>query len=226
MATALRPGSPGLGTTNTNALLRIDGTRKLLEAALAAGVERYVQQSIVMSYPDGGDRWLDESTPLAPAGERAATTQPVAQMEAMVRAISLEDLSWCILRGGSFVGPDTFQDALIARLREGTQQVPGDGANWVSFVHVADYAEAVALALDRGTPGLILNINDEPIRNGEYLDGLAARLGVPAPPRDRDAPTPRSYRCTNHAARAALGWQPTHGIWPSDEQLAVPNEGR
>src|SRR5438128_1570369 len=50
MATALRAGSPGLGTTNTNAALRLAGTRKLIDAVLAAGVRRYVQQGIVMSY--------------------------------------------------------------------------------------------------------------------------------------------------------------------------------
>lgn len=38
MATALRPGSPGLGTTNTNAALRTAGTRRLLDAVLTAGV--------------------------------------------------------------------------------------------------------------------------------------------------------------------------------------------
>ena len=42
LATALRPGSPGLGTTNTNAALRTDGTKRLLDAVVAAGVSRIV----------------------------------------------------------------------------------------------------------------------------------------------------------------------------------------
>ena len=65
LATALRPGSPGLGTTNTNAALRTTGTRRLLDAALKTGVPRYIQESIAMSYVDGGDSWLDEEAPFS-----------------------------------------------------------------------------------------------------------------------------------------------------------------
>jgi len=51
------PSAPGGWDDNTR--LRTSGTRRLLAAALACGVSRYVQQSIVMAYRDGGDAWLD-----------------------------------------------------------------------------------------------------------------------------------------------------------------------
>src|SRR5947209_11513040 len=90
--------------------LRTEGTRRLLDAALAAGAGRYLQQSIVMAYPDGGDRWLDEGTPLDDSPARAAVCAPVAAMEGMLRDTDPERLGWCILRGGIFVGPGTGQD--------------------------------------------------------------------------------------------------------------------
>jgi nucleoside-diphosphate-sugar epimerase len=214
LATALRPGSAGADGSNTNAALRIDGTRRLLDATLSAGVPRYVQQSIVMAYPDGGDEWLDERVPLDLPGDRSATASPVVAMEAMVREIEPSRLAWSILRGGAFVGPETAQDTVIARLREGTQRVMGDGDNWVSFVHVDDIADATVAALERAAGGSIFNINDEPVRNGEYLDRLAELLHVARPARDLDAARPRSLRCSNAAAKQALGWAPRAGIWP------------
>src|SRR5690348_10215764 len=44
-------GAPGAWDTNTR--LRVEGTRSLLDASLAAGVERYIQQSITLAYEDG-----------------------------------------------------------------------------------------------------------------------------------------------------------------------------
>jgi hypothetical protein len=51
--------------------LRRDASRHLADAALAAGVGRYVQESIAMLYAGGGDRWLDEAAPAADAAGAA-----------------------------------------------------------------------------------------------------------------------------------------------------------
>lgn len=215
LATALRPGAAGPAGENTTAALRTTGVRTLLEAVRAARVPVYVQQSIVMAYVDGGDAWLDEDTPFEIGSDGALPGAPVLEMERLVRALDPQQVRWCILRGGAFVGPGTAQDTVVERLRAGTLRVPGDGGNWVSFIHVEDIAEATVAALDRAPSGSTYNITDVPIQNGAYLDRLAALLHVPAPPRDPDRPLPRSYRCSSEAARQALGWQPRRGIWPS-----------
>jgi nucleoside-diphosphate-sugar epimerase len=207
LATALRPGSPGLGTTNTSAALRTDGMAKLLRAATRASVRRYVQQSIAFAYIETGDEWIDETTPLREAGSIGSV---IATMESLVRG---SDLEWTILRGGIFVGPGTFEDDTIAGLRAGTERVPGDGSNWVSFVHVADYADAIVLALESPAAGATLNITAEPIRNRDYLERLSEVLGVEPPPFDLDAPMRQSFRCSNAAAREVLGWEPRRSIW-------------
>jgi 2-alkyl-3-oxoalkanoate reductase len=205
-------GAPGAWDANTR--LRIEGTRSLLSASLVAGVERYVQQSITLAYVDGGDRWLDESTPFDTSPARAGTSGPVIEMESMVRAVPLDRLAWCILRGGSFVGPGTAQESAIQRLHDGVERVPCDGSNYISPVNVADMAEAIVASLQHAPGGSIFNIVDEPLRQGDYLDRLAALVSAPPAPRDPAAPCPPSLRCSNAAARRALGWRPTHGIWP------------
>ena len=170
-----------------------------------------------MAYPDSGDRWLDEATPLDTNPARASVVGPVAIMEGLVRAVALEQLRWCILRGGAFVGPGTAQEGTLVRLRAGTERVPCDGRAFFSPVHVADMAEAVLLALQRAPAGSIFNICDEPLRQGEYLDRLAEWSGAPAPPHDPARACPPSWRCSNYAARTELTWEPTHGIWPAPE---------
>jgi nucleoside-diphosphate-sugar epimerase len=213
-ATAIPADSRLPGAWDANTRLRTEGTRLLLAAALQAGVEAYIQQSIVMAYPDSAHHWLDEATPLDTSPARAGVVGPVEIMEGLVRAVDPEQVRWVILRGGALVGPGTAQDQTIARLQAGTEVVPCDGRNFLSPVHVADMAEAVLLALQRAPAGSIFNVCDEPIRQGDYEDRLAALIGASPPPRDPTRPCPPSWRCSNYAARTTLAWEPTHGIWP------------
>ena len=196
------------------ARLRTVGTRRLLDAALACGVPRYLQQSIVMAYRDGGDAWLDERAPLDDSPERATICQPVIEMEAMIRRIDPTRLNWTILRGGSFVGAGTAQISLVEQLRRGDAVVAGDGSNYISPVNVADMASAIAAALELAPACSIFNIVDEPLRYRDYVDALADLAGVARPRRRPHLPPPPSWRCTNKAARTVLGWMPRERIWP------------
>jgi nucleoside-diphosphate-sugar epimerase len=219
-ATAIPADSGAPGAWEANTRLRTHGTGLLLDAALAAGVAAYVQQSIVMAYPGSGDRWLDETTPLDTSPDRASVVGPVAIMEGLVQAVAPERLRWCILRGGAFAGPGTAQEQTLARLRGGTEIVPCDGRNFLSPIHLADMAEAVLLAVRRAPAGSIFNICDEPLRQGEYMDRLAALIGVPPPPRAPARPCPPSWRCGNYSARTELAWEPRQGIWPPEAAAA------
>ncbi len=203
------PRAPGAWDANTR--VRTEGTRRLVAAAERAGAGCYLQQSIALAYADGGERDLDESAPLDPSPARAAVVDPVREMEATVRA---SRHAGCILRGGQFVGPGTFQEALAERLRAGTEVVPGDGRAWLPLVHAEDVAEAFALALERHPAASTFNVAADPIRQGEYLDALAARVGGPAPRRDPTRPPPPSLRVTSRAAAEALGWRPRRSLLP------------
>ena len=197
------------------AALRTVGVGRLLRAALGAGAARYVQQSIVMAYPDHGDRWIEEDAPLDRSRARAAVCAPVIAMESMVRSLAGERLRWCILRGGAFVGPETAQEVLVHRLRARELVVPGNGAHFISPIHVADMAGAVLAALERDYSSCVLNIVDEPVRYGEYVDRIARSLDAAPPPRDASRSPPPSLRCHNRAARSVLGWAPERQIYPA-----------
>lgn len=199
------PRAPGAWTANRR--LRTEGTRRLLGAAHSAGVRRYLQQSIAFAYADAGDRELDEAAPLDPSDLRV----DIREMEALVRASPLE---FCILRGGLFIGPGTAQEAQIERLRAGAEVVPGEGRAWLPFVHPADLALAFAMALEGAPAGSIYNAAADPVRQGDYLDRLAAALRVPAPRRDPTRPAPPSTRATSRAIARALGWGPLRMLVP------------
>lgn len=225
IATAIPSDPSAPGAWDDNARLRTSGTRRLLAAALACGASRYVQQSIVMAYRDGGDAWLDEHAPLDDSPARATVCGPVIEMETMIHEVEPQALAWTILRGGSFVGEGTGQRALIERLRDGTVVVAGDGSNYVSLVNVADMAVAVAAAVEAAPAGSTFNLVDDPLRYGDYVDALADLIGVPRPVRAPKLPLPPSWRCTNRAAQTVLGWIPRERIWPYRDR-GLPNVQR
>ena len=207
-ATAIPTDFTQPGAWDANTRIRTEGTAHLLAATLHVGANVYVQQSICFAYPEMGAEWITEDTPLD------QTRIALVEMERQVRVIPKDRLRWSILRGGVFVGKGTFQDDAIVKLRAGQQKVANDGMNYLPLVHLDDIASAFALAVERAPTGSIFNIADEPLREGDYLDRLAEAVGAAQPPRDLNLPRPLSQRASSHAARATLGWSPTHSLFP------------
>jgi nucleoside-diphosphate-sugar epimerase len=146
-----------------NARIRREGTRNLVDAAVAAGARRFIAQSIAWAYAPGAEPY-DEDAPLdlAAEGRRAVSVGGVVALEQAVVGAPLEGI---VLRYGQLYGPGTGADVR-------------DGA---SPVHVDDAARAAVLALDRGRPG-VYNIAE---RGGAVDVGKADReLGWRAEPRD------------------------------------------
>ena len=214
-----RPNEQRGSEWEINNRLRMEGTFKLIESSWRAGIELYLQSSVVSAYINGGDRWLDEGTPIDILPGRVMETLAVADMERRVREIPPQ-IRWAILRCGTLVGPGTAQDRLIGKLRRGEEVVAGDGSHFISPVHVADAASAFVQASRVKRNRAVFNIVDEPLRYGVYVDGLADRERLPRPRREGLLPKPVSHRCSNEAARKELGWFPWRSFY-SPEALAV-----
>ena len=225
-ATAIPSNMSAPDAWTRNTLLRIRGTGRLERAALAAGVEVFLCQSVIMAYPDGGDRWLDEKTHIDSSPKRRDICHAVGIMESMMWLLRKHpsQMRWSILKGGMFVGPGTFQERTVEQIRRGTLVVAGDGSHFVSLVHIDDVADAYVLALDRAPRQSVFNICAEPLRYAAYVDGLADRIGAERPKRDPSQPCPPSHRASNAAAREKLGWVPRHSIWPPDELALVSDQ--
>lgn len=201
------------GAWDINNRLRTEGTKKLIDASLKAGVKRYIQQSIVMAYRDGGNEWINEEHPLDDSPERGLICKPVIEMESFVKNIPESKMDWFILRGGIFVGKNTFQEKTIKDLKDGLNIVTGNGENYVSFVHVADMADAFLKAIENETANLTLNIVDKPVRQIEYLKKLAEKISAIEPVQNHSLPSPPSFRCSNLKAQYVINWKSARGIY-------------
>jgi nucleoside-diphosphate-sugar epimerase len=120
-----------------NAEIRRTGTANLVTAALSAGVERMVAQSLGWLYRPG-DEPHDERSPLdlGAAGVRGISANGVAALERSI--LDTPGLHGCVLRYGQVYGPGTGSDTTAGNT------LP---------LHVEAAAWAAVLALERQAVG-------------------------------------------------------------------------
>jgi 2-alkyl-3-oxoalkanoate reductase len=219
--TDLRRFDRAFGKTNE---LRTKGTENLLDAARAAGVERFVAQSYA-GWPSArtGGALVTEEEPLDPdpaPGQR----ETHAAIRFLEQAVTEAPLAGVVLRYGSFYGPGA-TDPMIDLLRKRRVPIIGDGAGVWSWSHVDDAASATVAALDRDARGVYNVVDDEPAPVAEWLPALAAAVGA-KPPRRIPVWLARlaagdvvvrmmteTRGVSNAKARAELGWVPRWRSW-------------
>lgn len=206
--------------------IRTEASRNLAEGGLAAGVGRYIQESIAFRYADGGERWVDEDTPLdSPTLARSAD-----DAEASVARFSAGGGEGVVLRFGLFYGADSAQTGEQVRLAAaGVAPVLGPAGSYRTMIHLDDAAAAVVAALSVA-PGIYNVTEDDPGTNAEIAAALGAAVGV-APgvlppawlPKVGGANTSflaRSLRVSNRRFREATGWAPAYpGPWEGWRQV-------
>jgi nucleoside-diphosphate-sugar epimerase len=207
LATAIpKPGGPQDWALNDR--IRREGTQHLLTACQEAGVQRYLQQSTVFLYEDRFPQLADETTPFLPH----SLLQSTFDMEELVKA---SPLNWCILRGGLFYGPDTFEGGWRDAARHGTLSLPGDGSGRLSLIHVADMAQAVVLATENAPARSIFNVVDnQPLTYKELFEYIAAVESGPIPAAGGPLFLP-SFACRNDRLKTTLGWAPAYPTYCS-----------
>ena len=208
-----------------NDRIRREGSANLVDAAIAVGAARFIQESFAPVYPDGGDKWIDESTPLAPT----AYNRTVLDAERSAQRFTDSGRAGVVLRFGAFYGPDAEHLAdTIRMVRKGRAPLPGDPGAYISSCSHDDAAAAVAAAL-LAEPGVYNVVDDQPLTHREYFDSLAEALGVPPPRLLPRWATPllgsigkllaRSQRISNLRFRSSSSWEPRYPSvregWPS-----------
>jgi nucleoside-diphosphate-sugar epimerase len=208
--------------------LRSEGTRNLLDAALAAGARRIVAQSVAFAYEPGGELAKTEEEPLyldsPPPFRRSVHT--IQEMEQAVTGTG--GIEGVVLRYGFFYGTGTayaFDGSLGELVRARRMPIVGRGTGVYSFIHIDDAAGATALALERGAPGIYNVVDDEPALVAEWLPVYAEALRAKRP---RRVPAFLArfaagrygvYLMTgvrgasNAKARRELGWEPRYPSW-------------
>lgn len=196
-----------------NDRLRREGSAALVDAAIAAGVGRFVQESFAPVYEDGGDRWIDETWPVRPA----PYNRTVLDAEQSAARFTAQGGTGVVLRFAGFYGPDQFLRDILDVVRKGWSPLFGRPAAFWSSVAQTDAASAVAASVH--VPAGTYNVcDDDPLTRQEWADVVASTIGARAP-----RPLPhllaalggksvellsRSQRMTNAKLKMACGWSP------------------
>jgi nucleoside-diphosphate-sugar epimerase len=160
--------------------LRTTGTTNLLDAAKAAGVERFVAQSYTgWTNPRTGGPVKTEDDPLdpSPAKEQRETLAAIRFLEDAVVSAPLTGIA---LRYGNFYGPGA-TEGQVELIKARKLPVIGDGAGVWSWIHLDDAASATAAALERGSRGVYNITDEEPATVAEWLPYLAEVVGAKRP---------------------------------------------
>jgi dTDP-glucose 4,6-dehydratase len=138
------------------------GVQVLLDACLGAGVERIVQVSTDEVYGSIATGSWTEASPLDPNSPYAATKAGgdlIALAYARTHGVNVS-ITRCCNNYGPYQYPEKIIPLFATNLLDGSP-VPlyGDGGNVRGWIHVDDHCRGIQLALERGEPGRVYNID-------------------------------------------------------------------
>ena len=199
---------------DANALLA--HAEAFIQAAQAAGVKFLAHTSFANLYADTGGEVVDESAPLT------HLWHPWFDAAKQVEWRTLEaDVPACVLRAGYVYGATTESLSVMeVALKQGRSIPVGHGENFANWIHIDDFARALALVAQKHPDGEIFNlVDDHPVTPAQFLSRFATAQGLPAPgaPRarlfgDKWAETllKTSIKASNAKIKEALGWMPQY----------------
>jgi len=167
-----------------NTRIRLEGGANVLAAAQAAGVRRYLRQSVAF-YAIPGSGLANEDTPLAFDASPAIAAGARELTELEHGLLGTHNIEGIVLRYGFFYGPGTWfnPDGDVARqVRQQQFPIIGNGEGVWSWLHIEDAALATIAAAEQGNPGIYLIANDQPLAVREWLPAFARWLNAPPPP--------------------------------------------
>ena len=163
-------------------MTNVVGTQTLLQAALEAGVGKFVHVSTDEVYGSIETGSWPETHPLEPNSPYSASK---ASSDLLARSFfRTHGLPVCITRCSNNYGPYQFPEKVIplfvTNLMDG-KKVPlyGDGLNVRDWLHVDDHCRGIQLVAEAGRPGEIYNIGGgTELTNLELTEQLLEALGA------------------------------------------------
>ncbi|QYO68133.1 NAD-dependent epimerase/dehydratase family protein [Leptolyngbya sp. 7M] len=218
--------------------VNVEGTRQVLEAALAAGIRKMVYCSTIGVYGDTQGRVVDESFQRQQKDFSSAYDSTKYQAQQLVDQFAAEGLPVVSVMPSGIFGPDDphFGPVLKAFLK-GRLKLWAGGRRITGIVHVDDLVEAMLLAAEKANPGSHYIISAGDMSTREMFEFLSRETGIPVP---KEVPEPlvrlagnlldpigrlfswqpplsrervhyvydRCVRVSGNKARNELGWQP------------------
>jgi len=165
--------------------VNVEGTRNLMQEALAAGVERIVHTSSVATLKlAGATRPVDESAPLSPDEAIGVYKRSKTLAERAVEAMIRDDrLPAVIVNPTTPIGPRDIKPTPTGRilLDAARGRIPAFVDTGLNFAHVDDIAEGHLLAFERGRIGERYILGGENVLLHDLLATIADAAGRRAP---------------------------------------------
>ena len=163
----------------------VEGTRAIMEAALAAGVRRIVYTSSVATLGQYGDgRDADETTPVAYGDMVGPYKQSKYRAEGVVRLMVREQgLPAVIVNPSTPVGPRDIKPTPTGRVivEAASGRMPGYIDTGLNLVHVEDVAAGHLAAYAKGRVGERYVLGGDNMSLAEMLRTIASLTGMKPP---------------------------------------------
>ncbi len=153
-----------------NTRIRLEGGTNVLAAAQAAGVRRYLRQSIAF-WAISGPELADEETP-----------RVVTELEHRYSEILTSKGLPCVMASSMGPGPGSARTAMLPNRCDATVPDRRECEGVWSWLHIEDAAIATVAAAEKGTRGSYLIPDDNPLAVREWLPAFARGLNAPPPP--------------------------------------------
>jgi 2-alkyl-3-oxoalkanoate reductase len=175
------PWGPEMEYKQVNVL----GPKNLVQAAMAAGVQRIVHVSSITVHGVDIRGSADEEAALRGGVDPYSRTKVAGEL-VLQQLIQDKNVPVTIVRPGLIYGPrDANSFARFARLvQQGQMPIIGSGHNHLPLIYVTDVARGILLAseAEQALGRAYLLVNDEPVTQRDYFTAIATELGV-APPK-------------------------------------------
>lgn len=190
----------------------LGGAKNLVAWAAGRGLQKLVYTSSTSVYAQTDGLTVDESSPAEPAGDTGRLL--VETENVFLNAARNGSLPAVVLRVGGIYGPG--RGHLFHQFLAGEARSEPKGGRWLNMIYRDDVASAIEAALRHGKAGEIYNaVDDEPVRQGAFLEHIARETCRPLPPpassETPDRPRKRGItnkRVSNRRLKSELGWTP------------------
>jgi nucleoside-diphosphate-sugar epimerase len=202
-----------------NDRIRTEGSRVLVEAALASDdVRVIVQEGISFGYADGGDAELTEDAPMDPVGPLRSSLDAHANV---ARFAASPGRTGVRLRITALLGDEPFGQTLIRLARLRMPVMFGDPGGWFTAINPPDAAAGAVAALT--APSGVYNVGASPTPKSHFARAVAEAAGVR---KGRVMSSRflvgqfkylgRSQRVVSDRLTEATGWRPERPLFGSE----------
>jgi nucleoside-diphosphate-sugar epimerase len=156
------------------------GTRRVLEAAKAAGVRRFVHLSSVAAFGFEFPDRVEETYPCRVTGMSTYHDTKVNSEAVVLAAHAAGEIEVTVIRPTDVYGPGSvWVREPLALVRSGQMMLPDGGRGVFAVVYIDNLVDGIILALSsEAAAGHIFTLGDaEAVTCGEYFGRLAAMAG-------------------------------------------------